>query len=193
MYAGLEHARGDYIGIMDADLQDPPELLEEMARILDEGEYDCAATRRVTRKGRAACALIFRALLLPADEKNFQGGDSRRRAGFQADEPQNDRRYFKLREYNRFSKGIFGWVGFKTKWLEYENTKRVAGETKWSFWKLFKYSFDGIAAFFHRAAGHSFVFGHSAVHSVLSGHNFCSRAPANISKIQLLAGRAWYV
>lgn len=147
MYAGLEHARGDYIGIMDADLQDPPELLEEMARILDEGEYDCAATRRVTRKGeppvRSFFARCFYRLMRKISKVEIVDGAR----DFRLMNRKMTDAILELREYNRFSKGIFGWVGFKTKWLEYENTKRVAGETKWSFWKLFKYSFDGIAAF----------------------------------------------
>lgn len=147
MFAGLEHARGDYIGIMDADLQDPPELLEQMARILDGGEYDCAATRRVTRKGeppvRSFFARCFYRLMRKISKVEIVDGAR----DFRLMNRKMTDAILELREYNRFSKGIFGWVGFKTKWLEYENTKRVAGETKWSFWKLFKYSFDGIAAF----------------------------------------------
>ena len=147
MYAGLEHARGDYIGIMDADLQDPPELLEEMARILDEGEYDCAATRRVTRKGeppvRSFFARCFYRLMRKISKVEIVDGAR----DFRLMNRKTTDAILELREYNRFSKGIFGWVGFKTKWLEYENIERTAGETKWSFWKLLAYSLDGIVNF----------------------------------------------
>ena len=109
MYAGFCNARGDYVAVMDADLQDPPSLLPEMVRILESGEYDSVATRRADRAGEPPVRSWF--------------------------------------AHNRFSKGIFGWVGFKTYWLPYENVERVAGQTKWNFWKLFKYAIDGIINF----------------------------------------------
>ena len=147
MFAGLEHARGDYIGIMDADLQDPPELLEQMARILDGGEYDCAATRRVTRKGeppiRSFFARMFYRIINRLSDTEIVDGAR----DYRLMTRRMVNAICSLREYNRFSKGIFGWVGFKTEWLEYENVERVAGETKWSFFSLFSYSIEGIVAF----------------------------------------------
>lgn len=147
MYAGLEHASGDYVGIMDADLQDPPELLYKMVKLLAEGQYDCAAARRVTRKGepviRSFFARCFYKLMRKISKVEIVDGAR----DFRLMTRQMTDAVLDMREYNRFSKGIFGWVGFKTGWLEYENAERIAGETKWSFWKLLKYSFDGIAAF----------------------------------------------
>lgn len=147
MYAGLAHASGDYVAIMDADLQDPPSLLPEMYRAVTEEGYDSAATRRVTRKGeppiRSFFARCFYHLMNRISDVELLDGARDYRL--------MNRRYvdslLSLGEYNRFSKGLFGWVGYKTKWLEFENVERVAGETKWSFWKLFKYSLDGIVAF----------------------------------------------
>ena len=137
LFAGLEHAQGDYVAVMDADMQDPPSLLPEMLRAVEEEGYDCAATRRVTRVGeppiRSFFARLFYRLIHRISTTEIVDGarDFRlmRRAMVDA--------VLQMREYNRFSKGIFGWVGFRTKWLEYENVERVAGETKWSFRKLF--------------------------------------------------------
>lgn len=147
IYAGLEHSQGDYIAMLDADLQDPPELLVEMYEaIINEG-YDCVATRRVTRKGeppiRSFFARLFYRLMNKISQVDMVDGarDYRLMTRQMVDS------ILSLKEYSRFSKGIFGWVGYQTKWLEYENVERVAGETKWSFWKLFKYSIDGIVAF----------------------------------------------
>lgn len=147
IYAGLEAAKGDFVAMMDADLQDPPELLEEMyLGIVDEG-YDCVATRRVTRKGepliRSFFARCFYKLINKMSRIEIVDGarDFRLMTRKMVDAILN------VKEYNRFSKGIFSWVGFDTKWLEYENRERVAGETKWSFWKLFLYSLDGIVAY----------------------------------------------
>ena len=147
IYAGLKSSKGDYVAIMDADLQDPPSLLEEMyTAITDEG-YDCAAARRTTRKGeppiRSFFARCFYKLINKISKTEIVDGarDFRLMTRQMADS------ILSMTEYNRFSKGIFGWVGFNTKWLEYENKERVAGETKWSFWKLFLYSLDGIMAF----------------------------------------------
>ncbi len=147
IYAGLEHARGDYVAIMDADLQDPPALLKEMYRGIIEEGFDCVATRRVDRKGeppiRSFFARCFYKLINKISRADIVDGarDYRLMTRQVVDA------ILQLKEYNRFSKGIFGWVGFQTKWLEYENVERAAGETKWSFWKLFLYSLDGIIAF----------------------------------------------
>lgn len=146
MYAGLEHAKGDYVVIMDADLQDPPSLLPEMFSSIKEG-YDSVATRRVNRKGeppiRSIFARMFYRLMRKISRTEFMDGarDYRLMTRQVVDA------ILSMQEYNRFTKGIFGWVGFRTKWLEYENVERARGETKWSFWKLFLYSLDGITAF----------------------------------------------
>lgn len=147
MFAGLEKSTGDYVAIMDVDLQDPPSLLPEMYRTLTEENYDSIATRRVTRKGeppiRSFFARRFYHIMNKISDVELVDGARDYRL--------MNRKYvdavLSLKEYNRFSKGIFGWVGFKTKWLEFENVERVAGETKWSFWKLFKYSLEGIVSF----------------------------------------------
>lgn len=147
IYAGLEHSDGDLTVIMDADLQDPPSLLPKMYQAIMEEGYDSVATRRVNRKGepviRSFFARRFYRLMNRISKTDLVDGarDFRmmNRAFVDA--------LLKMGEYNRFSKGLFGWVGFETKWLEYENVKRAAGETKWSFWKLLLYSIDGIAAF----------------------------------------------
>lgn len=147
MYAGMKSASGDFTAIMDADLQDPPSLLEEMYRFITEENYDCVATRRTTRKGephiRSFFARCFYKLINKISKTDIVDGAR----DFRLMTRQMVGAILEMTEYNRFSKGIFGWVGFETKWLEYENTKRVAGETKWSFWKLFLYSLDGIIAF----------------------------------------------
>lgn len=147
MYAGLSYADGDYVAIMDVDLQDPPSLLPEMYRIITEEEYDCVATRRVTRKGeppiRSFFARRFYGLMHKLSKTDIVDGarDYRLMSRQFVDE------LLRLGEYNRFSKGLFGWIGFETKWLEYENVERSAGETKWSFWKLLIYSIEGIVGF----------------------------------------------
>lgn len=146
MFAGLEKAKGDYAVIMDVDLQDPPSLLPEMFGYLKEG-YDSVATRRVTRKGeppiRSFFARCFYRLMKKISKTEIMDGarDYRLMTRQMVDA------IISMREYNRFTKGIYGWVGFQTKWLEYENVERVAGETKWNFWKLLLYSFEGITAF----------------------------------------------
>lgn len=145
--AGLEAAKGDYVAMMDADLQDPPALLPRMLDALLEEDYDCAATRRTNRKGeppiRSFFARMFYKIINRLSDADIVDGarDYRLMRRRMVDA------ILALPEYNRFSKGIFGWVGFKTKWLEYVNVERVAGETKWSFWKLFLYSLEGIVAF----------------------------------------------
>ena len=145
--AGLEAAKGDYVAMMDADLQDPPSLLPRMLDALLQEDYDCAATRRTNRKGeppiRSFFARMFYKIINRLSDADIVDGarDYRLMRRRMVDA------ILALPEYNRFSKGIFGWVGFKTKWLEYVNVERVAGETKWSFWKLFLYSLEGIVAF----------------------------------------------
>lgn len=147
MFAGFEMCTGDYAAVMDADMQDPPSLLPEMYEILRGGEYDSVATRRTTRTGepkiRSFFARMFYRIINKISNADIVDGarDFRlmRRSMVDA--------ILSMGEYNRFSKGIFGWIGFRTKWLPYENIERVAGETKWSFWKLFLYSLDGITAF----------------------------------------------
>lgn len=146
MFAGLEKAKGDYVVIMDVDLQDPPSLLPEMFACIEEG-YDSVATRRVTRKGeppiRSFFARMFYRLMKKISKTEMMDGarDYRLMTRQMVDA------ILSMREYNRFTKGIFGWVGFRTKWLEYENVERARGETKWNFWKLLMYSFEGIVAF----------------------------------------------
>ncbi|MEG1010780.1 MAG: glycosyltransferase family 2 protein [Ruthenibacterium sp.] len=147
MLAGLSAAKGDFVAVMDADMQDPPALLPEMYAAVKTGEYDCAATRRVTRKGeppvRSFFARLFYRLINKISKTEIVDGAR----DFRLMTRQMVDAVLSMKEYNRFSKGIFGWVGFRTKWLEYVNVERIAGETKWSFWKLFAYSIDGITAF----------------------------------------------
>ena len=147
IYAGLQKASGQYIVVMDADLQDPPSLIPEMLNDVCSGEFDCAGTRRVNRKGEPHIRSFFARKFYKymAKLSDIEVVDGAR------DFRLMNRMYvdavLSLQERNRFSKGIYPWVGFKTKWFEYENIKRVTGETKWSFWKLFFYSLDGITAF----------------------------------------------
>ena len=147
MLAGLQHAKGDFVALMDADLQDPPALLPELYRAVTEEGYDCAATCRTTRQGeppiRSFFAKLFYKIINRISDADIVDGarDYRRMRRSVVDA------ILSLGEYNRFSKGIFGWVGFRTKWVPYENVERAAGETKWSFWKLLLYSLEGIVAF----------------------------------------------
>lgn len=147
IYAGLENATGDYVAILDADLQDPPALLPEMLRIVTEEDYECVGTRRVDRKGeppiRSWFARQFYKIINKISSTDIVDGAR----DFQLMSRKVVNAILSMGEYNRFSKGIFGWVGFKKKWLEYENVERAAGETKWSFWSLFIYALDGIVAF----------------------------------------------
>ena len=147
IYAGLENASGDYVVIMDADLQDPPALLPEMIEIVESGEYDCVGSRRVTRAGEPPIRSFFARMFykLMAKISSTEVVDGAR--DFQMMNRKVVNAILSMGEYNRFSKGIFGWVGYKKKWLEYENIERAAGETKWSFWSLFVYALDGIVAF----------------------------------------------
>ena len=146
LFAGFEHSKGDYIVAMDVDLQDPPAMLPEMYSYI-ENEYDSVATRRVNRKGEPVIRSFFARCFYKLMNKisNADMVDGAR--DYRLMTRQFVDAILSMGEYNRFSKGIFGWVGFKTKWLEYENVERVAGETKWSFWSLFRYSLEGIVAF----------------------------------------------
>ena len=147
MYAGLKESTGDYVAIMDADLQDPPDLLKEMYDTLLTKEYDCVATKRKTRKGepilRSFFSRMFYKIINKMTSTEIVNGarDYRLMSRKMVDS------ILVVTEYNRFSKGIFSWVGFKTKWIAYDNIERAAGKTKWNFWKLFKYSIEGITAF----------------------------------------------
>ena len=147
MYAGLKNSNGDYVVLMDADLQDPPKTLIEMLRIATEEGYDSVATRRFTRKGeppiRSFFAKKFYKIMNKISKTDIVDGarDYRLMSRNFVDS------LLRMSEYSRFSKGLFGWVGFKTKWIAYENVERAAGETKWSFWKLLLYSIEGIVAF----------------------------------------------
>ncbi len=147
IYAGLKNARGDYVATMDVDLQDPPGLLPEMYRILKEEDYDSVATRRATRTGepkiRSLLSELFYKFINKISKTEIVNGarDYRLMDRMMVDA------VLKMSEYNRFSKGIFGWIGFRTKWLEFQNVERSAGETKWSMKKLFFYSLEGITGF----------------------------------------------
>lgn len=146
LFAGLEKAGGDYVACMDADLQDPPALLPEMFGYIFEG-YDMAATRRVNRKGepliRSFFARMFYKLINRISDTEIVDGAR----DFRLMTRQVVDALLSMREYNRFTKGIFSWVGFRTRWIEFENVERKSGETKWSFWKLFMYSLEGIMSF----------------------------------------------
>ena len=147
LYAGLEAASGDYLAVMDADLQDPPELLPQMYKSVTTEDYDCVATRRVTRKGeppiRSFFANRFYKFINKISETKMVDGAR----DFRLMTRQMVDALLALKEYNRFSKGLFNWVGFNTKWIEYDNIPRAAGTTKWNFGQLLLYSMDGIAAF----------------------------------------------
>lgn len=147
MYAGFEHANGEYVVTMDVDLQDPPHLIPEMIRSIEEEGYDSVATRRVTRKGeppiRSFFARRFYGLINKISDADIVDGAR----DFRMMKRDMVNAILSMPEYNRFTKGIFGWVGFKTKWIEFENVERAAGETRWSFWKLFRYALEGIIAF----------------------------------------------
>ncbi len=147
IYAGLKNAKGDYVVVMDADLQHPPEYIPEMLERIQSGEYDSVAMRRIDRKGEGKIRAFFSRQFYKLNKKI---------SGVDIVEGATDYRMMNrtmvdavlsLGEYNRFTKGIFAWVGFRTHWISYHNVERVAGETKWSFWSLVKYSMNGIVAF----------------------------------------------
>ena len=147
MYAGLKGAKGDFVVVMDADLQHPPAFLPEMYSYVRNGDYDCATTRRVSRKGeskiRSAFARLFYKIMNKISQTEIVDGAQ----DFRFMTRQMVDAILDMTEYNRFSKGIFSWVGFNTRYIEYENVERPAGTTSWSFWGLFKYSLEGIMAF----------------------------------------------
>ena len=147
MYAGFVNAKGSYVVVMDADLQDPPQLLPQMLEKLESGEYDSVATRRVSRKGepriRSFFARSFYRLINKISDADIVDGAR----DYRLMKREMVNAIVAMEEYNRFSKGIYGWIGFRTYWLPYENVERVAGESKWSFWKLFRYAIEGFINF----------------------------------------------
>ena len=147
MFAGFCNASGDYVVVMDADLQDPPSLLPKMLKILENEDYDSVATRRISRIGeppvRSWFAKRFYRLINKISDVNIMDGAR----DFRLMRKNMAEAIISMDEYNRFSKGIFGWIGFRTYWMPYENVERVAGKTKWNFWKLTKYAIDGITNF----------------------------------------------
>ena len=147
IYAGLENATGDYVVIMDADLQDPPFLLPEMYRSITEEGYDSVGSRRVTRKGEPPLRSFFARLFYKIINKISDADIVDGARDYQMMNRKVVDAILSMGEYNRFSKGIFGWIGYRKKWLEYENIERAAGETKWSFWSLMLYAIQGIIAF----------------------------------------------
>ena len=147
LYAGLQNATGDYVCVMDADLQDPPSMISKMLVLLESNEYDCVATRRIDRKGEPPVRswfsrLFYRIMNHISDAEITDGARDFRMMNRDMVDA-----IISMGESNRFSKGIFGWVGFRTYWIPYENVERAAGETKWNFWKLFRYAFEGIISF----------------------------------------------
>ena len=147
IYAGFEKAKGDLVCMMDADLQDPPSLLPEMVMVIEEDGYDSVATRRVTRKGEPPIRSFFAGMFYKLMNKISKTEIVDGARDYRLMTRQFVNSLLSLGEYNRFSKGLFGWVGYQTKWLEYENVERAAGETKWPFWMLLLYSIEGIMAF----------------------------------------------
>ena len=147
MYAGLNYATGDYITIMDADLQDPPEMLIEMYDNIKNGEYDCIGTRRISRKGEPVIRSFFAKLFYKIINKMSKTEMVDGARDFRLMTRQMVNAILSLKEYNRYSKGLFSYVGFKTKWLEYKNVERVVGKSKWNFFKLFVYAIEGIVGF----------------------------------------------
>ncbi len=147
MLAGLDYSKGDYVTLMDADLQDPPHLLIDMYKGITEEGFDCVGTRRVTRKGEPVIRSFFARMFYKIINKMSKVEMVDGARDFRLMTRQMVDSILSLKEYNRYSKGLFSFVGYKTKWLEYENVQRVAGSTKWSFWKLLIYAFEGIIAF----------------------------------------------
>ena len=195
MLAGLENSLGDYVTLMDADLQDPPALLPKMYDLIVNEGYDVVGTRRVTRKGEPPIRSFFARMFYKIINKmsKIEMVDGAR--DYRLMTRQVIDSIISLKEYNRYSKGLFSFVGFKTKWLEYENIERVAGETKWSFWKLFKYAIEGIVAFttaplsFATFIGFiicliSFIF---IIIDIINGNNIMAFVLLFVSGVQLLS------
>ena len=163
LYAGLQAASGDYVATMDVDLQDPPSMLPEMYKIIKESadgeEYDCVATRRVTRKGEPPIRSFFARMFYKIINKMSSTEIVDGARDFRLMKRKMVDAILKDAEYNRFTKGIYSWVGFHTKWIAFENVERSAGETKWSFWKLFLYSIEGILAYSTAPLAIASVFG----------------------------------
>lgn len=159
MYAGFCNAKGDYVAVMDADLQDPPSLLPEMVKILSTGEYDSVATRRETRKGEPPIRSFFARKFYKIINKISDADVVDGARDFRLMKREMVDAIVSMSEYNRFSKGIFGWIGFRTYWLPFENVERVAGQTKWNFWGLFKYALDGIINFSNAPLSIASLFG----------------------------------
>ena len=147
MYAGFCNAKGDYVAVMDADMQDPPSLLPKMFEILEKGEYDSVATRRIDRKGESKIRSFFADTFYKIINKISDADIVSGARDYRLMKKEMVKAIISMSEYNRFSKGIYGWIGFKTYWLPFENVERVAGVTKWSFWSLFKYAISGIVNF----------------------------------------------
>ena len=159
MYAGFRNTKGDYVCTMDADMQDPPYLLKDMLKILKSEDYDCVATRRVSRTGESKIRSFFARLLYKIINKISDADIVDGARDYRLMKRPMVDSIISICEYNRFSKGIFGWVGYKTYWLPYENVQRVAGQTSWSFWGLFKYAIDGIINFSNAPLQIASVFG----------------------------------
>lgn len=147
MYAGLSMASGDYVTIMDVDLQDPPSLLSEMVRLIEEEGYDCVATKSTSRNGYSFLRKTFTKWFYDIIGKMSKTEMVPGARDYRLMTRQMVEAVLSMKEYNRYSKGLFSFVGFKTKWIEFENKERVAGTTKWNFWKLFSYALDGIVGF----------------------------------------------
>lgn len=147
LYAGLQHAKGDYVAVMDADLQDPPSLLPQMLDAVMSGDYDCAATRRTTRKGEPPVRSWFAHRFYHIINRNTDTEIVDGARDFRLMSRQMVNAVLSMSEYNRFSKGIFSWVGFRTKWIPYENIERAAGKSKWNFWSLTRYAIEGIVGY----------------------------------------------
>lgn len=147
MLAGLEHATGDYVAVMDADLQDPPKLLPEMLGYLELGDFDSVATRRSTRQGEPAMRSFFAKMFYKLINKMSKVEMVDGARDYRLMTRQVVDAIIECQEYNRYSKGLWSFVGFRTKWISYENVERVAGKTNWSFWQLFAYAIEGIVAF----------------------------------------------
>lgn len=191
LLAGLKESTGDYVAVMDADLQDPPSLLEEMYRGIKEEGYDCVGTRRVTREGepklRSFFARLFYKIINKMSDTEIVDGAR----DYRLIKRDMVNAILSMPEKNRFSKGLFSWVGFKTKWLEYVNVERVAGETSWSFWKLFKYSIEGFLGFTTMPLILPIVFG--VITNVASVLTIVIAAIINAAQGYSVSGVTWFI